>query len=179
MQIGREILRVREQHRPGVADPVMEADFAFGGLGFEIGSGIADLQRHDDTSVAFERQINALMAPLYRSSPGQQSVAGEASIFATRRGGRGERFARGVAGRRYSRGAMGEDDIRAAQAVADCREANRAIRQRARVDARLRRELRPPSDTAPPCRNFAMATPRHSLARALAFDLNQNDKSCD
>ena len=38
----REILRVREQHRPRVADPFVEADAAFGGLGLEIRGGVAD-----------------------------------------------------------------------------------------------------------------------------------------
>ena len=42
----REILRVREQHRPFVADPVVEPDSAFGGLGFEIGRGRIDLKGH-------------------------------------------------------------------------------------------------------------------------------------
>jgi hypothetical protein len=32
---------------------------------------------------------------------------------------------------------------------------------------------------ANPCRNFAMAMPRRSLARALTFASNQNASSCD
>ena len=32
----REVLRVREQHAPGIADPVVKLDFSFGGLGLEI-----------------------------------------------------------------------------------------------------------------------------------------------
>ena len=41
-----EVLRVREQDRPLVADPLVEVDLAFGGLGLEIGCGVADTQRH-------------------------------------------------------------------------------------------------------------------------------------
>ena len=42
----REIFRVREQHRPRVADPLVEANGAFGCLGLEIRSDIAKLKRH-------------------------------------------------------------------------------------------------------------------------------------
>jgi hypothetical protein len=45
---GREILRMGEQDRPGVSDPIVEVDFAFRGLGFEIRGDIADVQRHDN-----------------------------------------------------------------------------------------------------------------------------------
>jgi hypothetical protein len=38
---GGEVLRVREQHRPGIADPVVEADAALGGVGLEVGCCIA------------------------------------------------------------------------------------------------------------------------------------------
>jgi hypothetical protein len=37
-----EILRVREQHRPGIADPAVEADPAFGGFGLEIRSHLTE-----------------------------------------------------------------------------------------------------------------------------------------
>jgi hypothetical protein len=33
---------MREQHRPFVADPLVEADFAFGGLRLEIRRNIVD-----------------------------------------------------------------------------------------------------------------------------------------
>src|SRR5215212_4451256 len=46
----REILRVREQKRPAIADPIVEFDCSFGGLGFEIGGGRANLECHDLTS---------------------------------------------------------------------------------------------------------------------------------
>jgi hypothetical protein len=36
-----------EQNYPGVSDPIVEADFAFRGLGFEIRGDLADLQRHN------------------------------------------------------------------------------------------------------------------------------------
>ena len=44
---GREILGVREQHHPVAADPVVETNLAFGRFRFEIGGGVADLERHD------------------------------------------------------------------------------------------------------------------------------------
>ncbi len=43
---GREILRVREQDAPGLAQPGVEIDPAFGGVGIEIGRGVADAQGH-------------------------------------------------------------------------------------------------------------------------------------
>src|SRR5579872_4592522 len=41
-----EVFRVREQQRPAVADPVVEFDLAFGGLGLEIRGHRANLQSH-------------------------------------------------------------------------------------------------------------------------------------
>src|SRR6516165_9412324 len=46
----REVLRVREQHRPAIADPVMEFDFALSGFGFEIRGGSANRKCHVTTS---------------------------------------------------------------------------------------------------------------------------------
>ena len=40
----REVLRVREQTDPAVADPVVEADRAGRGLGLEVGGGVVDAQ---------------------------------------------------------------------------------------------------------------------------------------
>ena len=37
-----EVLGVREQHRPAVADPLVEADAALGGVGLEVGRGVAE-----------------------------------------------------------------------------------------------------------------------------------------
>src|SRR5207302_5761061 len=42
----REILRVGKQDRPGIADPVVEPDLAFGRLSVEIGGRIIDRQSH-------------------------------------------------------------------------------------------------------------------------------------
>src|SRR5438105_11823981 len=42
----REILRVREKHGPGIAYPVVEADFAFGRLRLEIRRGVIDCKSH-------------------------------------------------------------------------------------------------------------------------------------
>src|SRR6516165_3929790 len=42
----REILRMREQDRPSVADPLMKVDFPFRGLGGEVRSRGIDSQRH-------------------------------------------------------------------------------------------------------------------------------------
>src|SRR4029078_9886803 len=42
----REVLGVREQPRPEIAEPFVKADFALGGLRFEIRCGLAELQCH-------------------------------------------------------------------------------------------------------------------------------------
>jgi hypothetical protein len=42
----REVLGMRKQDRPGVPDPFMKTDAAFGGVSFEIGGGVAKLQGH-------------------------------------------------------------------------------------------------------------------------------------
>src|SRR5262249_44947565 len=41
-----EVLRMREEDGPGVADPVMETDRAFRGLSLEVRGGIAELKSH-------------------------------------------------------------------------------------------------------------------------------------
>src|SRR6185437_17151027 len=41
-----EILRVREQDRPLVADPLVKVDLAFGGFGGEIGGFVANADSH-------------------------------------------------------------------------------------------------------------------------------------
>ena len=43
-----EILRMREQQRPAVADPVVELDLALGGFGLEIRGHGANLKSHVD-----------------------------------------------------------------------------------------------------------------------------------
>jgi hypothetical protein len=48
-----EILRVREQHCPRVADPVMKADAALGSGSFEVGGSITDLQCHSRSPFSF------------------------------------------------------------------------------------------------------------------------------
>src|SRR3546814_9467209 len=45
----REVLEVREEHAPAVADPVMKADFALGGLRREIRRRAADGKCHAAT----------------------------------------------------------------------------------------------------------------------------------
>src|SRR5207253_9038151 len=47
---GREVLRVREQDRPFVADPLVKMDRALGRLGGEIGGFVAYADRHTRTS---------------------------------------------------------------------------------------------------------------------------------
>ena len=42
----REVLRVREQHAPAVAEVLVELDRAFGGLRREVGGFVAQAQRH-------------------------------------------------------------------------------------------------------------------------------------
>ena len=44
----REILGMREQHGPVVADPVVETDLAFSRIGLEIRGGVANLERHEN-----------------------------------------------------------------------------------------------------------------------------------
>jgi len=41
---GREILRMGEEHRPPVADPVVEADPPLGGVGLEVRGDVAELK---------------------------------------------------------------------------------------------------------------------------------------
>ena len=48
---GREVLRMREQHRPRIADPVVEADPALGGVGLEVRRDVADAKCHGTTSI--------------------------------------------------------------------------------------------------------------------------------
>jgi hypothetical protein len=43
---GGERARVREQHRPVVADPLVEPDATLGAVGLEVRGGIADRQAH-------------------------------------------------------------------------------------------------------------------------------------
>ena len=50
-----EVLRVREQHGPRVADPVVEADRAFRRLRLEVGCRVADLQSHVPPSASTGR----------------------------------------------------------------------------------------------------------------------------
>ena len=45
----REVLRMREQDRPAVADPLVELDRALGGLGREVRRSGVDAKRHDET----------------------------------------------------------------------------------------------------------------------------------
>src|SRR6266542_2084371 len=42
----REILRVREQHRPRIADPNVTPDASLGGFGLEVSRDVTDLERH-------------------------------------------------------------------------------------------------------------------------------------
>ena len=44
-----EVLRMRKEQRPAVADPIVEADLARGGVGSEIGSGVIETQCHGHT----------------------------------------------------------------------------------------------------------------------------------
>ena len=41
----REVLGVREHHAPGIAEPLVKADRAFGGLGFKVRRISANRQR--------------------------------------------------------------------------------------------------------------------------------------
>jgi hypothetical protein len=46
-----EVLRVREQYRPGIADPVMKSNPSFGRLRLEVRSDVANLQTHGISSL--------------------------------------------------------------------------------------------------------------------------------
>ena len=48
---GREILGVGEQYGPGIAEPVVELDVALRGVGFEIGSGVANAHRESSRRI--------------------------------------------------------------------------------------------------------------------------------
>ena len=54
----REVLGVREQHRPGVADPVVELDRALGGLRLEVRRGVAELQSHVRPAPRYARRTS-------------------------------------------------------------------------------------------------------------------------
>src|SRR5262245_6882527 len=43
---GREVLGMREQHGPRIADPLVKADAALGRVGLEVGCGFAKLECH-------------------------------------------------------------------------------------------------------------------------------------
>ncbi len=49
---GREILRVREENSPAVADPLMEIDGAGSGFGGEVRSDIVDAKAHVSSSLS-------------------------------------------------------------------------------------------------------------------------------
>ena len=49
----REVLRVREQHHPRIANPVVEVDIAFRGLRLEIRRCIIDREESSHTSVTW------------------------------------------------------------------------------------------------------------------------------
>ena len=59
-----EILRMREQQRPAVADPVVEFDLAFGGFGLEIRGHSAYLESHVSTSC--RSSYRGILRPKYR-----------------------------------------------------------------------------------------------------------------
>jgi hypothetical protein len=43
---------MREQHRPGIADPVVKADAALGGIGGEIRGDVVNLKSHCESPLA-------------------------------------------------------------------------------------------------------------------------------
>src|SRR5262245_7327633 len=63
---GREVLGMREQHGPGIADPVVKADAALGRIGLEVGCGFAKLECHIYVSI-FARGARALLSPSHIS----------------------------------------------------------------------------------------------------------------
>src|SRR5262249_42160590 len=61
----REILRVGEQHGPGIADPVVEANFSLGGLRLEIRRDVIDGESHHTPPSC---RVNGHRVPIFRHS---------------------------------------------------------------------------------------------------------------
>ena len=73
-----EVLRVRKEDRPFVADPVVEADLSLGRLGFEIGGGVVDAQGHGDSpgkGFAFAADAGGQSMPAAHSRDGCEFYA--------------------------------------------------------------------------------------------------------
>src|SRR5208282_2904996 len=70
----RKILGVRKQHDPIIADPVVEADFAFGGFGFEIRGGVANRKSHGESSVLIRCSQKAFRRHYVRAGASNTSL---------------------------------------------------------------------------------------------------------
>ena len=72
----REILGMREQHRPLVADPLVEIDLAFGGFGLEVRCRVANTQGHGNS---FDGGKAGILSPGCPSArPGLSGISREA-----------------------------------------------------------------------------------------------------
>src|SRR5207244_6020567 len=65
----REVLGVREEHRPGIADPVVEADVSLGRLCLEVGCGLTNRQCHVASLSGCRRKIVAQLGTTPKASP--------------------------------------------------------------------------------------------------------------
>src|SRR6185503_3105484 len=80
---GREVLGVREENRPAVADPVMKADRPLGRLGSEIRSFAVDSQCHGSsvgmgkgtTACRFPPGFRDLLREGWRSAPAEEDMS--------------------------------------------------------------------------------------------------------
>src|SRR5262249_24474210 len=74
----REVLGMREQHAPGVADPVVKPDRAFGGVRLEVRCEVADLESHPQSSAErgrdASRTIGRSRAAAIRAAQRQSSA---------------------------------------------------------------------------------------------------------
>src|SRR6266404_748077 len=64
---GREVLRMRKQHAPGAADPLMETNASLRAVRLEVGGDAADANTHDDLLAwTCERRYSLLQGPAMR-----------------------------------------------------------------------------------------------------------------
>src|SRR5262249_11844495 len=75
---GREVLRVREEDRPLVADPLVEVDLAFRGLGREIGGFVDAANRN--VSAPWNCLGGATIIGVYRGASRSFAIAWRSAI---------------------------------------------------------------------------------------------------
>ena len=76
---GREILRMREQDRPAVPDPLVEADLSLRGVGGEIRRLVTDANCHlrpPETNCSLDPKLYVLVADVLQQPLGRNGLAG-------------------------------------------------------------------------------------------------------